>query len=143
MVYPRGKFAVVGLVLALAAGCATMGGAGTSAEDMARAHWAAITKNDLGATTKDYAEGAVLDWMGGPLNGKYTGPTAIAGTWTKFFGAQGPLTVDISNVQMKDEYGKQTVMARTIFKGKATVPVDYTLVYEGGKIVSETWKIRP
>ncbi len=82
--------------------------------------------------------------MGGrSLNGKYTDTLAICGTWTKFFGVQGPLTVDVSNVQMKDEYGKQTVIARTSFKGKATVPVDYTLVYEGGKIVFEVWQIRP
>jgi hypothetical protein len=134
---------LAGLHLALAAGCATMGGAGASAEDMARAHWAAIANNDLGASTKDSAEGAVLDWVGGPLNGKYAGAMAIAGLWTKFSGAQGPLTVDISDVQVKDGYGKQTVTARTISKGKGAVPADYALTYEAGRIVGETWTIRP
>jgi hypothetical protein len=131
------------LLLGLATACATMFGSGMSAEEMARAHWAAIQKNDMAGTTQDYTDGTSLDWVGGPLNGKYTGKTAIAGVWGKFFGAQGPLTADISNVMARAEGGKQVVTARTIFKGKATVPVDYTLVYDGGSIVSETWKIRP
>ncbi len=112
-------------------------------EELARFHWTAITKNDLAATTRNYASHAILDWVGGPLNGKYADPDAIRGVWGKFFQAQGALTVDISNVQVKDQDGTQIVTARTIFKGKATIPVDYTLVYQGCSLIAETWKIRP
>lgn len=142
----RGRFGlllVLTVVLGVGVGCAAMGGSGMSAEEMARSHWAAISKNQLAETTSGYSDASTLDWVGGPLNGKYQGKSGITGVWTKFFAVQGPLTVDISNVQVKDDYGKSTVTARTIWKGKATVPVDYTLVYDGGTLVAETWKIRP
>jgi len=155
------RISLLSLVVVLATGCA-MGFQGLtqeeaarlkvcngtwviemSPEERARIHWTAITKNDLAATTRDYSGHSVLDWVGGPLNGKYTGPEAIRGVWGKFFEGQGPLTVDISNVQVKEQDSTQTVTARTIFKGKVTIPVDYTLVYQGRCLAAETWKIRP
>ncbi len=57
----------------------------------------------------------------GRFSRRSTGSMAIARIWAKFFGAQGPLAVDLGNVQVKDDDGKQTVAARTIFERKPTV----------------------
>jgi len=142
---PRaGALLVLGMALAFAGGCAElMRGPALPPRGMAYYHWEAIARNDVGMATISYSPNATLEWVGGPLQGKYTGPAAIAEVWTKFFIAQGPSEVDVSNVQERPEAGKQTVTARVIFKGRRTVPVDYTLMFEGDQIVAETWRVRP
>lgn len=135
------KLIFSGLVLVLAAGMATAGWAAVRPQEMARAHWAAIAKNDLHTTMKGYSRRAVLDWVGGPLNGKYRGPAAIAKVWKKFFKAQGPLAVTVRDLKERRHAGRQIVTARTIFKGRKSIPVNYTLVYRSGRLLSETWKI--
>ncbi len=142
---PRaGTLLLLGMVLATAGGCAELlRGPALPPRGLAEYHWEAIAKNDVGMTTISYSPNATLEWVGGPLQGRYAGPTAIAEVWTKFFIAQGPSGLDVSNVQERPEAGKHTVTARVIFKGRRAVPVDYTLIFEGGQIVAETWRVRP
>ncbi len=138
----RGALVSVALGVLLVLGYAPPSSAGASGVVLAQDHWAAIAKNDLGVTNMDYVGDAVLEWVNGPLRGTYEGQPAIAGAWVRFFSAQGPLMVDICDLQIMEEDGKQIVRARAVFTGKGKVPVDHTLVYDGGRLVSETWKIR-
>ena len=138
-----GRLFVLGMLVALVGGCAGMGGPALPPQGMARYHWEAIARSDVGMTTIQYGPNAVLEWVGGPLQGRYAGPTAIAEVWTKFFIAQGSMELEVSNVQEKQEAGRQTVTARTIFKGRRAVPVDYTLTFEGNQIVAEAWRVSP
>jgi hypothetical protein len=138
--------ALVALILVVS--CAGMyGGSGygpgnaPGPEALARVHWTDIAQDNLSATMSQYAPSATLDWIGGPLNGTYKGDQAIKGVWDKFFGAQGMMSTQVSGLKESNSYGRATVTATVVFKGKATVTVQYTLVYEKGQIVSEVWKV--
>ena len=60
--------------------------------EAARAHIAAIAAGHVDAITASYGPDAVLEWVGGPLDGRYAAADAIKTTWTKFTKANGPLT---------------------------------------------------
>lgn len=50
-------------------------------------HWNQIAIENLSLIMKEYANNATLHWIGGPLNGTYSGITSINSTWNKFFTA--------------------------------------------------------
>ena len=54
------------------------------AEDAARTHFAAIGSGDTQVLMRGYAENAQLNWVGGPLDGTYTGKASIQTVWEKF-----------------------------------------------------------
>lgn len=58
------------------------------AEDMAKARIDAIAKGDVAAVTSSYADGATLHWVGGPLDGQYTGARQAQGSLGQIH--QGP-----------------------------------------------------
>ncbi|GGD11199.1 nuclear transport factor 2 family protein [Aureimonas glaciei] len=62
-------------ILAAGTSAALAGPAG----DLAKAHIDAIAKGNTAAVTAAYAPSATLHWVGGPLDGTYTG-SAIAKT---------------------------------------------------------------
>ena len=137
------KMLALAFVLAFAGGCGMFTRPGVDPPWMARYHWDAVASNDLGMTMFHYTPASTLEWVGGPLQGKYSGTTALAEVWTKFFYAQGYMNVEVSNVQARQEGARHIVTARTIFKGRQVVPVDYALVFEGDRVVAETWKVSP
>lgn len=113
------------------------------AADSAQAHFTAIAAADVAAITAPYADTAVLQWVGGPLNGTYSGAAAIAGVWSKFTGAQGKIAAEVKNVQESANPSGATVTADVVFRGKQPIPVRYVLTYRDGKLVSEVWQIAP
>lgn len=113
------------------------------AADMAEKHFNAIASGDVGALQKDYAENAVFQWVGGPLDGVYNGSSAISGLWSKFAKAQGKLDVDVMSVEESANPKGVTVNAAVTFTGKKPIPVRYILVYRGDKLVNEIWQIDP
>ncbi len=50
-------------------------------------HWNQIAIENLSLIMNEYANNATLNWIGGPLNGTYSGIVAINSTWNKFFTA--------------------------------------------------------
>ena len=107
----------------------------------AQMHYKAIANANLADIMAEYAPGATLDWVGGPLNGTYTGDAAIKGVWTKFILNETTTTEMASNIQV-DGVGKlMTVTADVTFKGMKTVPVRYILVFDGKKITNEIWQV--
>jgi ketosteroid isomerase-like protein len=130
--------------LALAAlGLAPLALAAESPIDAARAHIAAIAEGKVDAITASYAPDAVLEWVGGPLDGRYAAPDAIKSTWTKFTKANGALKADVSHLQEAANPKGATVTADVVFHGKTTIPVRYVLTYRDGKLVAEIWQIDP
>lgn len=129
-------FVAVGLMLAGASAEASPG------EDLARARVAAIAAGNVGAITAQYAQGATLHWVGGPLDGTYTGGQ-LSEVWSKFGAANGSLQAAISGVAESANPKGSTVAANVVFSGKSTVKVRYVLVYREGKLVDEIWQIDP
>lgn len=111
--------------------------------DDARGHFQAIAAGDVDAVMRAYAEGAQLQWVGGPLDGSYSGGDAIRGVWAKFAGSQGPLKLQVGAIEESANPKGSTVSANVLFEGKARVPVRYILTFRDGRIVSEIWQIDP
>lgn len=111
--------------------------------DDAHAHFDAIANGDVEAVMAGYAEQAVFQWVGGPLDGAYTTPQAIESVWQKFTNGQGTLTVTAADVQTAHNPKGATVTANVVFEGKAAIKVRYVLTYRNDKIVNEVWQIDP
>jgi hypothetical protein len=110
---------------------------------LAQNHWSAIAQGDLTKVMSQYSESPTLQWVGGPLAGKYQGKDKIQAVWQKFIKAQAPMETAITNVKSTTP---ETVKALITFSNaKAKIPVDYTLVYKSVsgsyQITEETWKI--
>ena len=52
---------------------------------LAFSHWNNIAIENNTTVMSEYAPNATLHWVGGPLNGTYTGTSAINTTWNRFF----------------------------------------------------------
>lgn len=111
--------------------------------DDAQKHFQAIAAGDVAAIAAGYAENARLEWVGGPLDGSYSGPAAIQAVWEKFAKAQGTLTLAVDKLEESANPKGTTVSANVQFTGKAPIKVRYVLTYRDGKIASETWQIDP
>ncbi|USU18518.1 nuclear transport factor 2 family protein [Paraburkholderia fungorum] len=131
----------------LIASLITLSAAGTAiagpATEAAKAHFAAVGSHDTEEMMGSYADDAVLEWVGGPLDGKYSGKDAIRGTWEKFAKATGPLKVTVDKLGEAANPKGATVTANVLFEGKMPIKVRYVLTYRDGKMVNEVWQIDP
>jgi len=109
----------------------------------AKLHFQAIASGDVAALMRSYADNAQFNWIGGPLDGTYSGADAIRGVWEKFTKAQGPLKVSVGNVEEAANPMGASVTANVVFEGKQPIKVRYVLTYRNDRIVSETWQIDP
>jgi ketosteroid isomerase-like protein len=109
--------------------------------DDAQAHFKAIASGDVAAASQGYADQAELQWIGGPLDGRYVGVEAIRAVWARFTQAQGPLQVNVTELDEAANSKGATVTARVLFEGKAPLWVRYVLSYRAGQLVQETWQI--
>lgn len=116
--------------------------AGPAAE-AAQTHFKAIATGDLSIVMRGYAANPQLNWVGGPLDGTYTGTDTIRATWEKFGKAVGPLKVGVTNLEESANPKGTTVSANVIFEGQMPIKVRYVLTYRDDKLVSETWQIDP
>lgn len=115
----------------------------SDAMDMAKAHFQAIASGNVAALKSHYAKDALFQWVGGPLDGAYTGVDSIARVWAKFTKGQGEMKVDVLDISEGANGQGATVVAQVKFAGKKTIPVRYVLVYRGGQLVDEVWQIAP
>jgi hypothetical protein len=129
----------LGLSLLVLSATALAGPAG----DAARARFKAIGEGNVDAIMSQYGAGSTLYWIGGPLDGDYSGNDAIKGVWSKFTKAQGPLQVKVSELSESNNDKGSTVTANVGFQGKNTLKVRYVLSYRDGKLAAETWQIDP
>lgn len=111
--------------------------------DDAKTHFQAIGSGDLSIVMRGYADNPQFNWVGGPLDGTYTSPDAIRGTWEKLMKSQGTMKVSVDKLEESANPKGSTVSANVQFEGKAPIKVRYVLTFREGKIVSETWQIDP
>lgn len=111
--------------------------------DDALRHFKAITTGEVENLMNEYANDAVLNWVGGPLDGVYDGRAEVRKVWSKFTKAQGTLVVAAAKVEAAVNAKGTTVTANVEFKGKAPIKVRYVLLYRAGKLVNEIWQIDP
>ena len=121
----------------------TATGAMAAPADDARTHFQAIGSGDLAIVMRGYADNAQFNWVGGPLDGTYTSPDAIRGTWEKLMKSQGTMKVSVDKLEESANPKGSTISANVQFEGKAPIKVRYVLTLREGKIVSETWQIDP
>ena len=126
------------LVALFAAGSACA----TPADD-ARTHFQAIASGDLAIVMRGYADQASFVWVGGPLDGSYSGSDSIRGVWEKFTKSQGPLKLSVGQLEESANPKGATVSANVLFEGKAPIKVRYVLTLRDGRIVNEVWQIDP
>ena len=91
---------------------------------------------------RGYAENAQLNWVGGPLDGTYTGKASIRTVWEKF-GKNGPLRVTVNQLEESANPKGATITSDVLFEGKMPIKVRYVLTYRDGLLVNETWQIDP
>jgi len=61
--------------------------AGPLDEAKAKAHLDAVAAGNLDALMADYPDDVYMDWVGGPLDGRYRGKAAVREVWQKFIAA--------------------------------------------------------
>lgn len=107
----------------------------------AQMHFKAIAGASVTDIMSQYAPHATLQWIGGPLNGTYSGSAQIKSVWTKFAHAMGKMKENATDIKVAMDSKGMTVTANVEFMGPKSVPVRYVLVYRGKKIVDEVWQI--
>ncbi len=111
--------------------------------DDARQHFDAIGEGKLEQLAEAYTADSRLYWIGGPLDGVYTGTEAIGTVWQKFTQSQGALKVTVDKLEEAANPKGATVTANVQFEGKQKIKVRYVLTYRAGKLLAETWQIAP
>jgi len=114
-----------------------------SATDSAQSRFNSIAAGDINSILTQYQDGATLQWLGGPLDGMYTGRENLTTVWSKFSKAQGQMKVEVKNLVEHANPKGQTITADVFFSGNKTVPVHYVLSYREGKLVNEIWQVSP
>jgi hypothetical protein len=119
--------------------------AGPLDEAKARAHLDAVAAGDLEALMKDYADDAYMEWVGGPLDGRYHGKAAIRAVWQKFIAANAgkPRPVNFGKLTSFANAKGASVQQRADYGGQVPVKVWHVLTYREGDLTTEVWQIAP
>lgn len=106
--------------------------------DLAFSHWNNIAIENNTTVMEQYDSNATLHWIGGPLNGTYSGISQINSTWNRFFGlwsavwfyseAPPAITVsdNIANVSADVQFVVQDAANQSVFK---YINVSYNILY--------------
>jgi hypothetical protein len=119
--------------------------AGPIDEAKARAHLDAIAAGDIDGLMRDYADDAYLDWIGGPLDGRYRGKAEIRNMWVKFIAANAgkPRPAEFSKLTAYSNPRGTSVEAKGSYGGAVPVKALHLLTYRDGELNTEIWQIAP
>jgi len=119
--------------------------AGPLDEAKAQAHLNAVAAGNLTALMQDYTEDAYMDWVGGPLDGRYQGKAAISAVWQKFIAANAgkPRPAKFSELKSYANQKGASVEASAEYGGTSPVKVWHVLTYRDGNLTTEIWQISP
>jgi len=94
---------------------------------------------------KDYAEDAYMDWIGGPLDGRYRGKAEIRAVWQKFIAANAgkPRPANFGKLVSFANPKGASVQQRAEYGGQVPVKVWHALTYRDGDLTTEVWQIAP
>jgi ketosteroid isomerase-like protein len=132
-------------VLALLIAVAQPAVAGPLDDARAKAHLDAIAAGNLAVLMRDYADDAYMDWVGGPLDGRYRGKTAIAEVWKKFIASNAgqPRPAKFSKLESYANPNGASVEASAEYGGAKPVKVWHVLTYRDGSLTTEIWQVAP
>jgi hypothetical protein len=119
--------------------------AGPLDEAKAKAHWEAVAAGDHETLMRDYADDAYLDWVGGPLDGRYRGKAAIGEVWKKFIAlnAGKPRPARFGKIVSNGNPGGTSIEVSAEYGGEKPVNVWHVQTYRDGLLVTEIWQISP
>lgn len=119
--------------------------AGPLDEKKAEAHLKAIAAGNVEALMADYADDVYMDWVGGPLDGRYHGKAAIRGIWTKFVAANDgqPRPARVGKLSAYANPKGVSLETEAEYGGKTPVKARHVLVYRDGLLTTEIWQIAP
>ena len=139
------KAASLLLALALLPWCGGIAVAGPLDEAKAKAHLDAVAAGDLEALMRDYADDAYMEWVGGPLDGRYRGKAAIRAVWQKFIAANAgkPRPAHFGKLTAFANPRGATLEAKADYGGAVPVKVWHALTYRDGDLTTEVWQIAP
>ena len=139
------KAASLLLALALLPWCGGQALAGPLDEAKAKAHLDAVAAGDLEALMRDYADDAYMEWVGGPLDGRYRGKAEIRAVWQKFIAANAgkPRPAHFGKLTAFANPRGATLEAKADYGGAVPVKVWHALTYRDGDLTTEVWQIAP
>lgn len=119
--------------------------AGPLDEAKAKAHLQAVATGNLGALMRDYADDAYMDWVGGPLDGRYHGKAAISEVWKKFIANNGgkPRPAKFGKLGSYGNPAGTSLEVSAEYGGERPVKVWHALTYRDGLLATEIWQISP
>jgi len=126
-------------------GLAPIAHAGALDEAKAKAHLDAVAASDLDALMRDYPDDAYMDWVGGPLDGRYRGKAAIREVWKKFIAANGgkPRPAKLGKRESYSNSQGTSIAVAAEYGGEKPVKVWHVLTYRDGQLATEIWHIAP
>lgn len=117
-------------------------------------HWNYISTKSLSPLTAEYNSNATLSWVGGPLNGNYSGVASIQGVWQKFFASWGAIWFFSQSEPTVSVQGNNAIVTSMIqFVASPSsesqqvnyLNISYTLKYasvaSAWRIYAEVWQI--
>jgi ketosteroid isomerase-like protein len=145
MTFRKIKQGCMTMALVLACLPASQAVAGPLDEAKARAHLDAVAAGDLDALMRDYADDAYLEWVGGPLDGRYHGKAAIRAVWQKFIAANAgkPRPASFGKLTALGNPRGTSLQAKADYGGAVPVKVWHVLTYRDGDLTTEVWQIAP
>lgn len=119
--------------------------AGPLDEKKAQTHLQAVAAGNIETLMRDYAEDAYMEWVGGPLDGRYRGKVAISEVWKKFIALNDgqPRLARFGKLTQQANAKGATLEAAAEYVGKTTVKVWHVMVYRDGALTTEVWQIDP
>lgn len=119
--------------------------AGPLEEKKADAHLKAVAAGDIEVLMRDYVDDAYMDWVGGPLDGRYRGKAAIREVWKKWATQNDgkPRQARFGKLSQYANPKGVSVETSAEYSGKATARVWHLLVYREGELATEIWQIDP
>ena len=119
--------------------------AGPLEERQAEARLKAVAAGDVDALMRDYAEDAYMDWVGGPLDGRYRGKAAIREVWNKWLALNDgkPRQARFGKLSQHANPKGVAIEASAEYSGKTSINVWHVLVYREGELATDLWQITP
>jgi hypothetical protein len=137
------RFALAAVAISSCFGQAAI--AGPLDEAKGRAHLDAVAAGDLEGLMRDYSDDAYLEWVGGPLDGRYRGKAAIRAVWEKFIAANAgkPRPASFGKLAAFANPKGVSMQSRAEYGGTVPVKVWHVLTYREGDLTTEVWQIAP
>jgi len=141
---PAVRFAFI-VVSSLLFGFIQTAQAGPVDEAKAKAHLQAIAAGDLDALMRDYMADAYMDWVGGPLDGRYRGKAAIGEVWKRFIAANHgkPRPAKLGELKSYSNPKGTAYEVAAEYGGEKPVKAWHALIYRDGELATEIWQIAP